>query len=239
MDMDIRILLIDPDAGFTEAFHEKCESDGDIVDICGTSEEARIRITEFMPDLVVLSDNLPDGSGLELCRQLRRHRDCMRLPIIMLTERSEEAMRVRCLETGADDVLTKPVSPAELMAHVKAVIRRHSPLLVLDTLRLGGIELNRFTRRVQCMGRELRLSSIEFRLLMTLMENSGRVLPRAVLLDQVWGLDAYVGERTVDVHIARLRNCLRDTVARDAIQTVRGLGYSFVAAPGRVPPASR
>jgi two-component system phosphate regulon response regulator PhoB len=200
-----------------------------VVDGSSSAEDAKLRIRELPPDLAVISWHLPDMPGIELCRQLRLRRESMELPIVMLTDRTDEAARVRCLETGADDVLTMPVSAAELLAHIKAVVRRHNPQLIVDALRAGGIELNRVTHRVSSRGRELKLSSVEFRLLMKLMENSGRILPRALLLDHVWGSDVYISERTVDVHIARLRNCLRDTPARNAIQTVRGLGYSFVS----------
>ncbi|GLQ55824.1 winged helix-turn-helix domain-containing protein [Devosia nitrariae] len=227
--MTLRILVIDTDAEFTSAIYDHFEHNGDIVDVTERADEAKLKISELPPDLVVLAWRLADASGIELCRQLRLRRDSAQLPIIMLTERTDEAARVRCLETGADDVLTKPVSTSELLAHVNAVVRRHRPHLIVEALRLGGIELNRFTHRVQYMGRELKMSPVEFRLLMKLMENSGRIMPRALLLDQVWGSDVYINERTVDVHIARLRSCLRGTTADNAIQTVRGLGYSFVA----------
>jgi two-component system phosphate regulon response regulator PhoB len=225
--MTLRLLFVDDDAGFTRPAGDHCEHNGHLVEISTSAEEAALKLREMPADLVVLAWRLPDMPGIELCRQLRRRRDSTQLPIVMLTEGPDETARRRCLETGADDVLHKPVSPAELMAHIKAVVRRNNPQLIADTLKLGGLELNRFTHHVSCAGAPLKLPALEFRLLMKLMENAGRILPRALLLDHVWGADIYVDERTVDVHIARLRRRLRATPARDAIQTVRGLGYCF------------
>lgn len=227
--MALRILVIDQDAAFTAAITAHCEQNGDIVDVATNAVETKEKLAELAPDILVLAWRLPDVSGIELCRQLRLRQDSGQLPIIMLIERTDEASRVRCLETGADDVLTKPVSTAELVAHIKAVIRRHRPHLAADSLRMAGIELNRFTHKARYLGQEVKMSPIEFRLLMKLMENTGRILPRPLLLDHIWGTDVFINERTVDVHIAKLRTRLKDTSASNAIQTIRGLGYSFIS----------
>ncbi|MHA6689880.1 winged helix-turn-helix domain-containing protein [Devosia sp. A449] len=223
----MKILIVEADPDFADSLRAACAQLGYTIQACGNAVDAKLHMQEQPPDLVVLAWSLPDTPGIELCRQIRARRGGQTLPVIMISERTDEAARVRCLETGADVVLTKPISMAELRANIRAVVRRYRPSLMSDTLRSQGLELNRLTHRVQCMGNELKVSSTEFRLLMKLMENSGKTLSRNSLLDQVWGTDAFVSERTVDVHIARIRNILKGTTAGDAIQTIRGAGYIF------------
>jgi two-component system phosphate regulon response regulator PhoB len=167
---------------------------------------------------------LPGVSGIELCRRLRVRPETERLPIIMLTARGEESERVRGLATGADDYVVKPFSTPELMARVKAMLRRAKPEVLSSILRCGSIELDRENHRVHLKSREIRLGPTEFRLLEFLMSSPGRVFSRSQLLDGVWGYDIYVDERTVDVHIGRLRKALNK---QDVIRTVRGAGYSM------------
>lgn len=170
---------------------------------------------------------LPGVSGIEICRRIRARMDTRHIPILILTARGEEADRIRGLSTGADDYVVKPFSVAELMARVRAIFRRTSPDRVADVLRVGDIELDRSAHKVSRASRDLRLGPTEYRLLEYLMENPGRVLSRAQLLDGVWGRDSYVDERTVDVHVGRLRKALIRGKESDPIRTVRGSGYVF------------
>src|SRR5260370_8160423 len=170
---------------------------------------------------------LPGISGIELCRRLRARSDTERLPIIMLTARGEESERVRGLATGADDYLVKPFSVPELLARGKALLRRANPGRILSLLQIGDVELDRDRRRVSRAGRDVHLGPTEFRLLEYLMQSAGRVFSRGQLLDGVWGRDVYIDERTVDVHVGRLRRALNRGGAPDPIRTVRGGAYAF------------
>jgi len=201
------------------------EAEGYAVDTVARGDDAETRLRESLPDLLLLDWMLPGVSGIELCRRLRSREATQSLPIIMLTARGEESERIRGLATGADDYVVKPFSVPELMARVRAILRRTKPDLIAAVLRAGDIELDRETHRVRRNGRELHLGPTEFRLLEFLMQNPGRVYSRAQLLDGVWGHDVFVDERTVDVHIGRLRKGLGR--GRDPIRTVRGSGYSF------------
>jgi two-component system phosphate regulon response regulator PhoB len=198
-------------------------------------EETRLRIAEEKPDLVLLDWMLPHISGLELCRQLRRAPDTKHLPIIILTARGEEADRVRGLTSGADDYVTKPFSPNELVARIRAVLRRAHPAAGdYETLSGGDIEMDLASHRVTRGGQEVHLGPTEFNLLRHLMKNQGRVFSREQLLDQVWGHDVYVEQRTVDTHIRRLRKALNESngkvsSGKDVIRTVRSAGYAFEA----------
>ena len=185
------------------------------------------RLKEITPDLLLLDWMLPGLSGIELCRRLRARPETERLPVIMLTARGEESERVRGLATGADDYVVKPFSVPELIARVKAMLRRAKPEAVSSLLTAGDIELDRETRRVRRSAREIHLGPTEFRLLEFLMQSPGRVFSREQLLNGVWGHDVYVDERTVDVHVGRLRKSINRGRARDPIRTVRGSGYSF------------
>lgn len=200
------------------------EAAGYQVEAAARGDEAWERLTEEPPDLVLLDWVLPGVSGVELCRRIRGRRETERLPVILLTARGEEADRVRGLSTGADDYIVKPFSVPELLARVAGLLRRSNPAQVSARLVLGDVELDRETRRVRRGGAELHLGPSEYRLLEFLMLKPGRVFTREQILDGVWGRDAEVDERTVDVHIGRLRRALG---AADPIRTVRGAGYAF------------
>ena len=170
---------------------------------------------------------LPGLSGIELCRRIRLRRETERLPVIILTARGEESDRVRGLATGADDYVTKPFSVPELLARVRALLRRAKPGQVANLLAAGDIELDGETHRVRRGGKEVHLGPTEFKLLEFLMQSPGRVFSREQLLDGVWGRDVYIDERTVDVHVGRLRKAINRPRSPDPIRTVRGAGYAF------------
>jgi two-component system phosphate regulon response regulator PhoB len=203
------------------------EADGFHVESCGRGDEAELRLLEELPDLLLLDWMLPGLSGIELCRRIRSRPQSEHLPIIMLTARGEEPERIRGLSTGADDYVVKPFSTPELMARIRAILRRTKPEVVSSLLKAGDIELDRTTHRVRRANREVHLGPTEFRLLEFLMESPGRVFTREQLLDGVWGRDVYVDERTVDVHVGRLRKAINRGKAKDPIRTVRGAGYAF------------
>ncbi len=225
--MGARVLVVEDDASLTELLRYNLEADGFSVEVVTSGEDAEVAVRETPPDLIVLDWMLPGVSGIELCRRLRAGKVTRGLPILMLTARAEEADRVRGLTTGADDYVTKPFSPAELLARVKALLRRSSPDRLVDRIVSGDIELDREAHRVTRNNRELHLGPTEFRLLDHFMSNAGRVHSRNQLLDAVWGRDVYIDERTVDVHIGRLRQSLNRGRERDPIRTVRGAGYAF------------
>ena len=190
-------------------------------------EDALLKTQEFHPDIIILDWMLPKVSGIEVCRRLRQNPDTRNLPIIMLTARSEEADRIRGLETGADDYLTKPFSTAELIARVKAVLRRIRPALVEDVVEHGDLKIDRTAHRVWRGSQEIHLGPTEFRLLDHLIQHPGRVFSREQLLNAVWGSDVFVEVRTVDVHVGRLRKALTKYNHDDPIRTVRAAGYSL------------
>jgi two-component system phosphate regulon response regulator PhoB len=223
--MIAKVLIVEDEAALAEMLRYNLEAEGFHVLHVSTGEEAELVVAEERPDLIVLDWMLPSVSGIELCRRLRTKPATRSVPILMLTARGEEGDRIRGLSTGADDYVVKPFSLPELMARVKAILRRASPDRMADVLKVADIELNRAAHRVTRGAREVRLGPTEFRLLEFLMESAGRVLSRGQLLDGVWGRDAYVDERTVDVHIGRLRKCLIRGRERDPIRTVRGAGY--------------
>lgn len=225
--MTAKILVVEDDGSINMLVRYNLEAAGFVVDVVETGEDAEIAVRETQPDLMVLDWMLPGLSGIELCRRLRAGRQTRGLPILMLTARGEEGDRIRGLTTGADDYVTKPFSPAELTARIKALLRRSSPDRLADKITVGDIELDREAHRVVRSGRELRLGPTEFRLLEFFMRSPGRVLSRNQLLDGVWGRDVYVDERTVDVHIGRLRKSLIRGRERDPIRTARGAGYVF------------
>ena len=225
--MGTRILLVEDEEPLTLLIRYNLEAEGFEVDAVARGDEAELRLREEAPDLVLLDWMLPGLSGIELCRRIRARRETERLPIIMLTARGEEGDRVRGLATGADDYIVKPFSVPELLARVRALLRRAKPAHVARLLLAGDIELDRETHRVRREGRELHLGPTEFRLLEFLMQCPGRVFSREQLLDGVWGRDVYIDERTVDVHIGRLRKAINRPLGADPIRTVRGAGYSF------------
>ena len=190
-------------------------------------DEVETLVKEEIPDLIILDWMLPGLSGIEVCRRLRAREETSRIPVILLTARGEESERVRGLATGADDYVVKPFSVPELIARVNSILRRVNPESVAEQLAAGDIELDRRTRRVLRGDRDVDLSPTEYRLLEHLMQNPGRVYSREQLLNAVWGHDIYVDERTVDVHVGRLRKLLNRGRRADPIRTVRGIGYSF------------
>lgn len=222
-----RILIVEDEEPLTLLLRYNLEAEGYAVDTAARGDDAELMLREEIPDLVLLDWMLPGLSGIELCRRLRQRADTQRLPVIMLTARGEESERVRGLATGADDYIVKPFSVPELLARVRALLRRASPERVASVLEAGDIALDRETRRVRRAGRELHLGPTEFRMLEFLMEKPGRVFSRAQLLDGVWGMDSEIDERTVDVHVGRLRKAINRPREKDPIRTVRGAGYSF------------
>jgi two-component system phosphate regulon response regulator PhoB len=222
-----RILIVEDEEPLTLLLRYNLEAEGYAVENETRGDEAEVRLREGLPDLVLLDWMLPGLSGIELCRRIRQRPEWRQLPIIMLTARGEEAERVRGLTTGADDYVVKPFAINELMARVRALLRRARPETIATRLAAGDIELDRDTRRVRRNGRELHLGPTEFRLLEFLMQNPGRVYSREQLLNQVWGQDVYIDERTVDVHVGRLRKVLNRARDLDPIRTVRGAGYAF------------
>ncbi len=222
-----RILIVEDEEPLTLLLRYNLEAEGYEVDAVARGDEAETRLKERAPDLVVLDWMLPGLSGIELCRRLRAWPETKALPIIMLTARGEESERVRGLATGADDYVVKPFSVPELLARVRALLRRSKPERMADVLSLGEIQLDRVRKRVSRGGRDIDLGPTEYRLLEFLMERPGRVFTREQLLDGVWGSDVYIDERTVDVHVGRLRKALNRANDADPIRTVRGSGYSI------------
>jgi two-component system phosphate regulon response regulator PhoB len=225
------ILVVEDEAALAELIRYNLASQGFRVAVAADGEEAELLVGEGRFDLVVLDWMLPGVSGLELCRRLRRRDASHTVPVLMLTARGEEADRVRGLATGADDYMVKPFSVPELMARVKALLRRAAPQRIADTLQRGDVVLDRSAHRVMRRAREVRLGPTEFKLLAFFMENAGRVLSRQQLLDGVWGRDAFIDGRTVDVHVGRLRKALIRGGDSDPIRTVRGAGYAFEGTP--------
>jgi two-component system, OmpR family, phosphate regulon response regulator PhoB len=225
--MTARIMIVEDEEPLTLLLRYNLEAEGYAVDTSARGDEAEVKLKEAAPDLVVLDWMLPGMSGIELCRRLRARPETERLPIIMLTARGEESERIRGLATGADDYIVKPFSVPELVARIRALLRRARPERVASKLAAGDLELDRETRRVSRASREVHLGPTEFRLLEFLMQSPGRVFSREQLLDGVWGRDIYIDERTVDVHVGRLRRALNRGRDSDPIRTVRGTGYSF------------
>lgn len=234
--MTASVLIVEDDEALQEVLAYNLRDEGFGVRIAATGEEAMDMAAEASPDLVVLDWRLPGLSGIEVCRLLRAKPATRSVPIIMLTARGEEHDRVRGLATGADDYIVKPFSLAEFMARVRAVLRRVNPTAVADVLTAGDIVVDLAARRVSRGEREIELSPTEFRLLEHLMRHPGRVYSRAQLLDAVWGRDAFIDERTVDVHVGRLRKVMRQRGEPDPIRTVRGMGYAFDERLGSSPP---
>ena len=222
-----RMLLVEDDASLAEllVWHFKREDFEVAHTIDG--EEALLLAREKVPDIVLLDWMVEGLSGIEVCRRLRRAPETAGLPIIMLTARAEESDRVRGLETGADDYVTKPFSPRELVARVRALLRRLRPALSGGALEYGGIAMDTSAHKVTRDGVSVQLGPTEFRLLRHFLEHPGRVFSREQLLDAVWGRDVYVEQRTVDVHIRRLRKAINGDDLPDLIRTVRSAGYAL------------
>ena len=225
--MAASILIVEDEPAIHQLLAYNFEAEGFRARVVETGEEVHAAINQEMPDLVVLDWMLPGLSGIEVCRLIRARAETQKLPIIMLTARGEEAERVRGLATGADDYIVKPFSVPEVVARVRSILRRSKPESVAEELVRGEITLDRGKKRVSRGLREVQLSPTEFRLLEYLMQSPGRVYSRAQLLDRVWNSDAEVDERTVDVHVGRLRKNLSRGKEHDPIRTVRGSGYAF------------
>jgi len=222
-----RILVVEDEAALSLLLSYNLEAEGFAVERVERGDEAELRLIEAPPDLVILDWMLPGVSGLEICRRMRAREATRTLPVIMLTARGDESERVRGLTIGADDYIVKPFSVPELMARVRALLRRARPDRVAALLVIGDLALDRENWRVVRSSRNVHLGPTEFRLLEYLMGKPGRVFSRAQLLDSVWGLSAEIDERTVDVHVGRLRKALSLAGERDPIRTIRGAGYSF------------
>ncbi len=231
--MTATILIVEDEAPIQELLAYNFEAEGFRVRALDGNEDVVRDILCDLPDLILLDWMLPTLSGIEICRLLRARPETRDIPIIMLTARGEEAERVRGLATGADDYVVKPFSVPELLARAKSLLRRASPEAVADVLSAGDLSLDRLTRRVRRAGRDIDLSPTEFRLLEHMMQAPGRVYSRSQLLDAVWGRNVYVDERTVDVHVGRLRKAISRSRETNPIRTVRGMGYSFDERFGR------
>ena len=222
-----KVLVIEDEEAISQLLAYNLEKEGFTVRIAGDGDEALAALEEEQPDLVLLDWMLPSVSGIEICRQMRARPGTRGTPVIMLTARGEEEDRVRGLDVGADDYVTKPFSMSELVARMRAVLRRSAPALAGDVATFADIVLDRQQCRVRRGKRDIHLGPTEFRLLDTLMQRPGRVYSREQLLDRVWGQDVYVEIRTVDVHIGRLRKALNRAADRDPIRTVRSSGYAL------------
>ncbi|MBN9528835.1 MAG: phosphate regulon transcriptional regulator PhoB [Alphaproteobacteria bacterium] len=225
--MKPRILITEDEGALVAMLRYNLEKEGYRVDEAADGGEALLKVAEAPPDLILLDWMLPSLSGIEVCRQLRRNPATRNIPIIMLTARGEEGDRVRGLDAGADDYVAKPFSPSELIARIRAVLRRIRPALAEEMLTCGDIVMDLAAHKVTRNGREIHLGPTEFRLLRFFLEHPGRVLSRDQLLDSVWGNDVYVEQRTVDVHIRRLRKALNGEGEADIIRTVRSAGYAL------------
>ena len=221
------ILVVDDEAALLTLVRYNLEKGGFEVGEAVDGEEAMLMIRERRPDLILLDWMLPRLSGIEVCRRVRHQADTQNLPIIMLTARGEESDRVRGLDYGADDYIVKPFSPSELVARVRAVLRRLRPAFEAELIEYAGVTMDLAEYRVTRDGDDIRLAPTEFRLLRHFMENPGRVYSREQLLDAVWGREIYLEPRTVDVHVRRLRKSLNAGGKPDIIRTVRAAGYSL------------
>jgi two-component system phosphate regulon response regulator PhoB len=222
-----KLLLVEDDPALLELLEYRFRNEGYNVRATPDGDEALMLASEDTPDLVILDWMIEGTSGIEVCRRLRRDKGTAHVPIIMLTAREAEDDRIRGLDTGADDYLTKPFSPRELMARVAAVMRRIRPALAGETVEVGDIVLDPVAHRVTRRGQAVQLGPTEYRLLKFFMESPGRVFSRSQLLDGVWGTGSEIELRTVDVHIRRLRKAIELNGAKDPVRTVRSAGYSF------------
>ena len=221
------VLIVEDEGALLTLLRYNLEREGYRVLEARDGEEALLVASEEKPDVVLLDWMLPQLSGIEVCRRLRTRLETRNVPILMLTARGEETDRVRGLDTGADDYITKPFSMTELLARIRAVMRRIRPGLAEDIVKIGDLEMDRAAHRVRRRGLDIHLGPTEFKLLDHLIQHPGRVFSREQLLDAVWGSDVYVEARTVDVHVGRLRKALNIEGVRDPIRTVRSAGYAL------------
>lgn len=222
-----KVLIVEDEDALSTILEYNLAKEKFEVALATDGEEGLLKVEEFGPDIIILDWMLPKVSGIEVCRQIRSKPESRNIPIIMLTARSEEADRIRGLETGADDYLTKPFSTAELIARLKAILRRIRPGLADDTIIYRDIHVDRVSHKVTRDGLDIHLGPTEYRLLDHLIQHPGRVFSREQLLNAVWGSDVFVEVRTVDVHIGRLRKALSKHKQSDAIRTVRSAGYAL------------
>ena len=227
MEMKPLVLVVEDETALITLLRYNLEREGFRVAEARDGEEALVLCQEEKPDIVLLDWMLPHLSGIEVCRRLRRTPETRDVPIIILTARGEEADKIRGLDSGADDYVTKPFSPAELISRLRAVLRRARPALSSEMLQFEDLSMDLAAHRVRRSEREVRLGPTEFRLLRYFLEHPGRVFSREQLLDAVWGRDVYVEPRTVDVHIRRLRKALNEVNEQDLIRTVRSAGYAL------------
>jgi two-component system phosphate regulon response regulator PhoB len=234
MTLKPTVLVAEDESALVTLLRYNLEREGYRVLDTQDGEEALLIASEEKPDVIILDWMMPQLSGIEVCRRLRQRQETRNVPILMLTARGEESDRIRGLDTGADDYITKPFSTTELLARLRAVMRRIRPGLAEDIIKIGDIEMDRAAHRVRRGGKDIHLGPTEFKLLDHLIQHPGRVFSREQLLDAVWGSDVYVEARTVDVHVGRLRKALNVEGVRDPIRTVRSAGYAlddaFVAA---------
>nr|WP_247711135.1 phosphate regulon transcriptional regulator PhoB [Qipengyuania vesicularis] len=223
-------MLVEDDPALSELLEYRFSNEGYDVRATADGDDALLLAAEDVPDLVILDWMIEGTSGIEVCRRLRRDKTTAHVPIIMLTAREAEDDRIRGLETGADDYLTKPFSPRELLARVAAVMRRIRPVLAGESIEVGDLTLDPVAHKVTRRGRPLKLGPTEYRMLKFFMESPGRVFSRNQLLDGVWGTESDIELRTVDVHIRRLRKAIEIEGAKDPVRTVRSAGYSLEAA---------
>jgi two-component system phosphate regulon response regulator PhoB len=221
------ILVVEDEAPLLEVLRYNLEKEGYLVDVAEDGAVALDKVQRNTPDLIILDWMLPELSGVEVCRQLRAERDTKEVPVIMLTARGEEADRLKGLASGADDYVVKPFSPAELLARVRAVLRRSTASAPDETLTYRDLKLDMASHKVMRGGRAVNLGPSEFRLLRVLLKRPGRVFSREQLLDLAWGRDVYLEVRNIDVHIRRLRKQLNAPGEADLIRTVRGAGYAL------------
>ena len=229
--MTLRLMIVEDDEPLVELLRYNFEAVGYAVETIMHGDEAEARLKEAVPDLLILDWMLPGLSGIELCRRLRQKPKTQKLPLIMLTARSEEPDRLRGFETGADDYVVKPFSVNELVARAGRLLMRANPQRMAEVMTVGDIELDRAAMVVKRRGRTVHLGPTDYRLLEFLMGSPGRVFSREQLLNSVWGDDVYIDDRTVDVHIGRLRKALLQVWRTDPIRTVRGAGYSLSPKP--------
>lgn len=228
--MKASVLVVEDDVALAELLEWNFSNDGYDVRRTGSGEEALLMVREQLPDVIILDWMVEHVSGIEVCRQLRKSPDSKSVPVIMVTARGEEEDRIRGLKTGADDYVTKPFSPRELLARVEALLRRSRPAVGGDTIQFHDLELDPVAHRVSRDGQSIHLGPTEFRLLRHFMERPSRVHSREQLLDAIWGMDKSIDLRTVDVHILRLRKAINITGKSDLIRTVRSAGYALDAA---------
>lgn len=227
MSANASVLVVEDDVALCELLTWNLSAEGYDVRSTGDGEEALLMVREQVPDAIVLDWMIEQVPGIEVCRQLRKDKETAQIPIIMVTARGEEEDMIRGLKTGADDYVTKPFSPRELMARIEALLRRARPSLAGNVLSWGDIELDATSHRVRRSGEALHLGPTEFRLLRYFMERPNRVVSRQQILDGVWGMDSDIDERTVDVHIRRLRKAINRDGDTDPIRTVRAAGYAM------------